>query len=401
MLVDLKSDKYYESIVAGCYYEENLFDEYDAVDTVDKMFAATLRFLLDDFDKIMRDIKHKINVYLTLVIGRARFLLNHDEDMGGYVEQTLKFLIEEFHETDPDTYLINDAKSLFNIYTQTYIDKKSLSFSKSIHTIERAEATEDVQLSEDDIRQAREKQLKDELDAKGLIRTAKHGQVIERIFAVSENMSYYNELTGTVNKREELRRAESILRRFTGRSPAFDKMYLEQLERIGNFKMQNIALNNEKLERLLSCLDFIVNNKDEILEREMSIELFGDSKFFEKGLKSKVCSLLEKYCSAGLDDSLNDDKSLKREKILSDFMIVKNPTYFYFKGNGQIIFEDATKSDLSYRRPIALSSDSIKDIAFITTSCAAVMTIESTVYVPRICFVCFSAVITTPQKPSF
>lgn len=163
MLTELKSDKYYESIVAGCYCEEDLTDETDAAETVDKMFSATSRFLSDDYDKIMSDIKHKINVYLTLAIGRARFLLNHDEDMGGYVEQTMKFLIEEFGE-DPDMELPLDSDVLFNFYTQTHIDKKSLSFPKSRRMIERAEATDDVELSEDDINRAREEQLKEALD---------------------------------------------------------------------------------------------------------------------------------------------------------------------------------------------------------------------------------------------
>ncbi|MDE7398687.1 MAG: hypothetical protein K2N06_04075 [Oscillospiraceae bacterium] len=163
MLTEIKSDKYYESIVAGCYCEEDLSDENDAVETVDKMFSATSRFLSDDYDKIMSDIKHKINVYLTLAIGRARFLLNHDEDMGGYVEQTMKFLIEEFGE-DPDMELPLDSDVLFNFYTQTHIDKKSLSSPKSRRMIERAEATDDVELSEDDINRAREEQLKEALD---------------------------------------------------------------------------------------------------------------------------------------------------------------------------------------------------------------------------------------------
>lgn len=130
---------------------------------VDKMFSAASRFLSDDYDKIMSDIKHKINVYLTLAIGRARFLFNHDEDMSGYVEQAMKFLIEEFGE-NPDMELPLGSDVLFNFYTQTHIDKKSLSFPKSRRMIERAEATDDVELSEDDINRAREEQLKEALD---------------------------------------------------------------------------------------------------------------------------------------------------------------------------------------------------------------------------------------------
>ena len=163
MLAVLKSEMYYESIVTGCYCEEDFSKEQDAVETVDRMFSATSRFLSDDYDKIMSDIKHKINVYLTLAIGRARFLLNHDEDMGGYVEQTMKFLIEEFGD-EPDMDLPLDSDVLFNFYSHTHIDKKSLSFPKSRRIIECAESTDDVELTEDDINRAREEQLKEALD---------------------------------------------------------------------------------------------------------------------------------------------------------------------------------------------------------------------------------------------
>lgn len=125
------------------------------------MFNATMRFLSDDYDKIMSDIKRKINVYLTLAIGRAHFLINHDENTQGYIEQTMKFLIEEFGDSDSDMTLPYDAGGLFNIFTQGYIDRKSLSFPKSRRAIERADASEDVHLSDEEIQQAREEQLKE------------------------------------------------------------------------------------------------------------------------------------------------------------------------------------------------------------------------------------------------
>lgn len=224
----------------------------------------------------------------------------------------------------------------------------------------------------------------DELEKAELVKIVKHGCVIERIYMVLENELLYYELIGAADKRDELKNAEAILNSFTGRNPVLDKICSTQLERIKDFKLPNIA-QGEKLEQLLKCLEFILKNKDEILEREMSIELFGDSKLFEKELKNKVCSLLESYCEIESDGFSDDEKSLKKEKILSHFMIVKNPTYFYFKGNGQIIFKDGTKIELSYFRPVALSSDSIDDIFSITVSCGTIMTIENLTSFNRVC----------------
>lgn len=216
----------------------------------------------------------------------------------------------------------------------------------------------------------------DELERAGLIKTSKNGHVIDRICMVLESEPFYHKLIGTADKRDELKRADVILTGFLGRNPALDNILAVQPKRVKNFKLPDIA-QNEKLEQLLKCLEFILSNKDELLERELSIELFGDSKLFEKEFKNKVCSLLESYCVIEADGFSDDEKSVKKEKILSHFMIVKNPSYFYFKGNGQITFKDGAKIVLSYCRPVALSSDSIDDIVSVTISCGTVMTIEN------------------------
>lgn len=220
----------------------------------------------------------------------------------------------------------------------------------------------------------------EELERAGLVSIVKRGRVIERIYMVLENEPLYHKLIGAADKRDELKRSEDILSGFMGRNSTLDKICAAQLERVRSCKKPDIAQDNKRLEQILRCLDFILGNRLEILEREMSIELFGDSKLFEKELKNKVCSVLDSYCEIDETESdgfSDDEKSLKREKLLSHFMIVKNPTYFYFKGNGQIDFSDGTKIGLSFSCPIALRSDSIDEIASVTVSCGTIMTIEN------------------------
>lgn len=160
-----------------------------------------------------------------------------------------------------------------------------------------------------------------------------------------------------------------------GRAAILDTICNEQLERISNFKLPNIASSNEKLERILKCLNFTLQNKDEILERELSIELFGDSKLFEKELKARVCSLLDRYCEP--DEFAENENDIKKERILSRYLVVKNPTYFYFKGNGCITFGDGVVIELSYQRPVAFRSDSVAEICLIAVLCETIMTIEN------------------------
>lgn len=164
MLGELKSEKYYDVIVTGCYCEEELSSEEDSFEMVDNMFKATLRFLSDDYDKIMSEIKRKINIYLTLAIGRARFLINHDENMNGYVEQVMKFFIEELGGNEPDMPLPGEADGLFSIFTQSHIDTRSISYPKSRRLIEQAEEVDDIPLTDEDILRTREEQMKEALD---------------------------------------------------------------------------------------------------------------------------------------------------------------------------------------------------------------------------------------------
>ena len=86
-------------LVAGCAMEEEM-SQAQAGEYVMDMIQATKRFLAEDYDRIMRDIKHKITVYLQIAIGRARFLRNKEADMRGTVEQTLRYIVKEMDEID-------------------------------------------------------------------------------------------------------------------------------------------------------------------------------------------------------------------------------------------------------------------------------------------------------------
>lgn len=160
MLNELKTPLNYGAIVTGCCFEEELNEE-EAAEYVDNMFRMTTRFLTEDYDRIMQSIKKKINIYLTLAIGRAQFLMNHDVNMRGYVEQTMKFLIEEFGDLDINTPLPDETDGLFGIFTQGIVDVNSMRYPGNSRKITGASASESVELSDEDIEQAREQQRRE------------------------------------------------------------------------------------------------------------------------------------------------------------------------------------------------------------------------------------------------
>ena len=65
----------FELLVIGCVVEEEI-SEQEAEEKVITLIQSTKRFLTDDYDRIMKDIKHKINIYLHVAVGRMRFIYN-------------------------------------------------------------------------------------------------------------------------------------------------------------------------------------------------------------------------------------------------------------------------------------------------------------------------------------
>jgi len=111
-----------------------------------------------------------------------------------------------------------------------------------------------------------------------------------------------------------------------------------QIERLENDKKAEYLQEDSK--KIISLLDFILKNKNEILERELSISVLANSKTWEEKYKRKVLKILRQ---SGYFDSLiekfSDEKEINKV-ILEECNVYSNPSYVYFKGNGKITFEN-------------------------------------------------------------
>lgn len=216
------------------------------------------------------------------------------------------------------------------------------------------------------------------LESQGLVELKfdKRQSVIQKITAVNDRIADLPAVLGIEDKRSVLDKSAEILKKYSGRNDVLSAICNEQLSRIVLGKKQNLSEDNDGLERLLHCIDHILHNENEILERELSIELFSDSKMFEKEYKTKVCSLLDKHGT--YDNSAEcDSASMRRELILAAHNVVKNPSYFYFKGSGLITFKNGARIELSAEYPVALRSDSVGRISEIKVNDPNVMTVEN------------------------
>lgn len=148
-----------------------------------------------------------------------------------------------------------------------------------------------------------------------------------------------------------------------------------QIERLQGGKLAEYSL--EDANNIIALLSFILQNKNEILERELSISVLANSKSWESKYKTKILRILKK---SGYFDSLIENCADEKEVnkvILEECNIFANPSYVYFKGNGTIFFENGNITKTCSEIPFAISSASIKKINSFEITDSKIMTVEN------------------------
>ena len=139
----------HELIVYGCAIEENISEDR-AEDYVLDMVDNTKRFLNEDYDRIMRDIKHKINMHIHIAVGRIRFIRNSGKDAQGNVEQILKLLRTSIDEGSLLDELPDEMTKLYRFDRNEYIDIASLWSPRKNKTIKKPVTTDTEVLTQED-----------------------------------------------------------------------------------------------------------------------------------------------------------------------------------------------------------------------------------------------------------
>lgn len=149
-----------ESMIEECSKEEEIsLDE--AREQMDELFASTNRFLFDDYEKIMKDIKHKINVYLQVGIGRARFLRNREIDEKNYVERTIKIIAQELSDLSNRDLLPPELMPLFAFDRNEFIDLASIRYPGKEKAITKVTTQDVEELTAEALEMARRHQEKE------------------------------------------------------------------------------------------------------------------------------------------------------------------------------------------------------------------------------------------------
>lgn len=126
-LEELKSSDFFillcEELISEEKAHKNQISKMEAEERIYEMIDSTKKFLHDDYNKIMDDIKQKINTYIHIAIARERMLRNKGLDIRGVVEQTLRILISSENISEKD-----EVGALFNIQKYEYVDQSSLMY---------------------------------------------------------------------------------------------------------------------------------------------------------------------------------------------------------------------------------------------------------------------------------
>ena len=156
----ITEESVFEGIVEDCAKEEGV-DHGQAQDAVLDMIQSTKRFLVEDYDQIMRDIKHKINVYLQIAVGRARFIRNREHDTRGNVERTMRYIMEELEDLPMKADLPDEMRSLFTMDRHEFVDEGSIRYPRKNQTIKETVVTEMEEMTEEALQAAKEAQQRE------------------------------------------------------------------------------------------------------------------------------------------------------------------------------------------------------------------------------------------------
>ncbi|MDE7209970.1 MAG: DUF2220 domain-containing protein [Lachnospiraceae bacterium] len=215
----------------------------------------------------------------------------------------------------------------------------------------------------------------DELAGEQLIRLERKGTVIQKIFLNQESIPACYEILGREDKNAKIREQILFYESYSGKNPVLTRFCTEQIRLLESGHKPEYLL--EEAAELLSLCLFILENKKELLERELSIVRFGNSKLFEKKFRTRVCRILQKYGDyAELLDGVDDSRE-REQIILGEHSIYSNPSYVYIKGEATLTFCGLPPVKLSLDTPVAYSSESLQSLERIEIHDSQVMTIEN------------------------
>ena len=223
-----------------------------------------------------------------------------------------------------------------------------------------------VQLFEEEMR---------ELEEQRLVLLSWKSNAIVKIGAAAESLPEYYRILHRKPLADEIASQREFFQRWLGHGELTDRFCLAQLNRLSNGR--KVQYPPETAEPILNLLVRIGSNREDILERELSIAVLGDSKLFGQKYRTRVCRIMEEYGDYRALLADIDDKREREIVLLEEHQVYMNPSYIYIKGNGTICFAGNKNITLRADLPMALPTQTLQQVEEFRVEADAIMTIEN------------------------
>lgn len=219
------------------------------------------------------------------------------------------------------------------------------------------------------------REMKSLMDSEYVILDYANG--IPVILKIRLNVNSINKIY-LVLKREDIterrKREFAMYSQFIGIHYIMDAFCEKQMERLKDYK--DAKYTSDIARNILKLLKYVLENNIDIMERELSVVVLGDTKLFEKSYKSRICSIIEEYGKLEVDLSTLDKKE-KEKVILEEYHVFSNPSYVFLKGNVEIHYRDGNSISVTPDNPIAILSATIARIEMIKVESNRIVTVEN------------------------
>ncbi|MCM1398312.1 MAG: DUF2220 domain-containing protein [Clostridium sp.] len=212
------------------------------------------------------------------------------------------------------------------------------------------------------------------LSKRGFVNSIKEtfGTQIQCIYLADERIQdveqYLADRYDYVSKDMRIEGLQNIVNKYMSASPICQKECERLLEYISNRK---VPKNFKELDDILSAVAFIEKNQENLYIREVSMKVYGDSKYFENTTLQPVCSMFRKYLKRDIKDNEMFDE------ILLDYHIAKEPQKLCIKGK-VIINISGKEIDISeFSEGIEFYASDLLNIQSIRLMVPQFMTIEN------------------------
>ena len=216
----------------------------------------------------------------------------------------------------------------------------------------------------------------DILVKRGLVRErlSSSGEIRE-LFAIEDRIPEYYTLLGRKEKRRTDLEERQLYEENTGRKDALGAFCRDQLALLE--AGHSARYKKDRAESYIALMKRILDNTEELYERELSTEVLKDSKRFEQSYRRTLCDILQRYGSyEDIVEGESEDRIIQL-LILESHRIFANPGYVYVKGAAKLFFRDKSIMELKEGLPLGLSSAYIDSIERIWTESDRIITIEN------------------------